>query len=416
MDPQLKVSRTVTWMSFKKPFFGSCLMQLGTKEKDLGGCYGATDGTHVYWDRDAMTRLQTELEVRYVMAHETMHVVLMHCEVFKHPEKWDLDVCNIAMDWSINWELDTNCYGDMIRPSDMIIDPTGQTNGWHWQEIYKFLMNIKNDNPKPFQGTPGEGKGREGNGPQISKPDMDKIKRQLENAQGHLLVPSHKPTDADMTKMQNRIKDVTIRAAEADKSSGIGSTPGSILQIIEDIREPKVNWEELLHNIVVCRYPQDYSYARMNRKHFGSDLILPFTIGAKAGTICLGMDTSGSIGQDEISAYTSEMAWIINELKPDRVILLSADCGDPVVVEFPAGHYFAPKDLEIKGGRGTSFRPVFKYIEDNAINPDQIIYFSDMLLGRSEIPEEEPAYPVTWVCSRNRGYVPPFGEFIRLEV
>ena len=65
----------------------------------------------------------------------------------------------------------------------------------------------------------------------------------------------------------------------------------------------------------------------------------------------------------------------------------------------------------MKGGGGTSFIPVFEYIEKNDLRPDALIYLTD-LAGR--FPEHEPDFPVIWgaICEGTA----PFGKVVRIPV
>jgi predicted metal-dependent peptidase len=70
MDAQLKISRAVTRAAFSHPFFGSCLLNLRVEESDKVPTM-ATDGIHVFWNRDFVDEL-TEDETLGVLCHEIM--------------------------------------------------------------------------------------------------------------------------------------------------------------------------------------------------------------------------------------------------------------------------------------------------------------------------------------------------------
>jgi len=65
-----------------------------------------------------------------------------------------------------------------------------------------------------------------------------------------------------------------------------------------------------------------------------------------------------------------------------------------------------------EGGGGTSFRPVFDYINDNDLNPKALIYFTD---GKCYETLTEPDYPVIWAIYDNKAFVPQFGEMIIID-
>ena len=68
-----------------------------------------------------------------------------------------------------------------------------------------------------------------------------------------------------------------------------------------------------------------------------------------------------------------------------------------------------------KGGGGTSFVPVFDWVEDRIAEgedvPQCLIYLTD---GYGDAPEVEPDYPVLWVCTSSK--VLPIGDTVRINV
>jgi len=62
-----------------------------------------------------------------------------------------------------------------------------------------------------------------------------------------------------------------------------------------------------------------------------------------------------------------------------------------------------------KGGGGTSFIPVFDEIEAMDLQPQAVIYLTDMI---GSFPKSAP-YPVIW-CSTSKGIKPPFGDLVEI--
>ena len=63
----------------------------------------------------------------------------------------------------------------------------------------------------------------------------------------------------------------------------------------------------------------------------------------------------------------------------------------------------------LKGGGGTDFEPIFKYIEDHELEVDAIVYITD---GRCNFPKERDIKTI-WLITTD--VVPPFGEYIKLD-
>ena len=389
MEAQLKISRAVTNLAFNNPFFGSCLMQLKVEERaDVPTM--ATNGTHVYWGRDFVESI-TEEEVRFVLAHEVMHVILKHCQKF---EGKDPQLCNVAMDYVINPQLS---HAGFSMIDGALYDPSGNFHNMAWEEVYRCLEDIKNDRETPMKF--GEG-------------DKESIKKDIENATDHL-EQSVGQSAAEQSEESDKIDDMVIRAATAQEMSGKGGLPHGVSERIKAIREDQVNWAEKLELLVKAKYPEDFTFARPNRRHLGSGLYLPTMDGHKAGPLAIAVDTSGSVSTEELTLFIAEINNIINDIRPEKVYLMSADCQVADVVEYDSDHYF--EDFDAVGGGGTSFVPVFNHVEKENLQIDQLIYFSDMYVGDYDFPSKHPDYPVIFCSSRNEREV-PFGDLIKIKV
>ncbi|MFA7097204.1 MAG: VWA-like domain-containing protein, partial [Gammaproteobacteria bacterium] len=65
---------------------------------------------------------------------------------------------------------------------------------------------------------------------------------------------------------------------------------------------------------------------------------------------------------------------------------------------------------EFRGGGGTSFRPVFEWLEREGRRPDLLVYFTD---AQGEFPPQEPDYPVLWLVKGKAAV--PWGQRIQLN-
>jgi predicted metal-dependent peptidase len=79
-----------------------------------------------------------------------------------------------------------------------------------------------------------------------------------------------------------------------------------------------------------------------------------------------------------------------------------------------------PLTLKPKGGGGTNFSPVFKYIKENKIEGEAIIFFTDLAAGDwpRVIEQGDPGIPVLWLNTyrRNDTMNVPFGTIVPLEL
>ena len=67
--------------------------------------------------------------------------------------------------------------------------------------------------------------------------------------------------------------------------------------------------------------------------------------------------------------------------------------------------------LKACGGGGTSFGPVFKKVDEEAITPTCLVYLTDL---DGYCDQQAPQYPVLWASTQDR--TAPFGEVVRIDV
>ena len=123
--------------------------------------------------------------------------------------------------------------------------------------------------------------------------------------------------------------------------------------------------------------------------------------------IVIGWDTSGSTMHQQ-EEFATEVAEVIESVKPELSHVVYADTRVTDVDEF------GPDDkitFRPGGFGGTSFIPVFEWVEKEGIQPACLIYFTDLI---GSFPEQEPPYPVLWIDCLGNGST-PWGETIKLN-
>ena len=122
----------------------------------------------------------------------------------------------------------------------------------------------------------------------------------------------------------------------------------------------------------------------------------------------IGVDTSGSIGDEELKQFAGEITAISDQAKPEAIYVVYCDAEVNGTQEFGPSE---PVVLEPKGGGGTDFRPVFQWVEANSLSPLCLIYLTDLYCYDYPSP---PSYPVLWVTDSRR--IAPFGETVKITV
>jgi predicted metal-dependent peptidase len=140
-------------------------------------------------------------------------------------------------------------------------------------------------------------------------------------------------------------------------------------------------------------------------------LYAPSRSGHGAGTIVVGVDTSGSIGSDEVDMFMAEMSGILDDVRPKRIVIMWCDAKVHRVDEVEdAGDLNVVRAKGAPGGGGTAFEPVFDEIDKMGLTPDALVYLTD---GQGSFPQTAPTYPTIWGSIYPQSNY-PFGDVVNI--
>jgi predicted metal-dependent peptidase len=168
-----------------------------------------------------------------------------------------------------------------------------------------------------------------------------------------------------------------------------------------------VDWRELLRRAWSETIPADYSWTRPNRRHVWTGLYLPGVVCEGVGEICIAVDCSGSINDRLLGLFEAEVRSILAGQQPRLVHVLYFDTEVQKVETYQAGQ---PIKLSPVGGGGTDFRPCFTWLNDRGIQPQTLVFLTDLW---GTFPDQAPPYPVLWASTDTRKA--PFGHVIPME-
>jgi predicted metal-dependent peptidase len=413
------VHQRITAMVLRHPFFSTCILNLDVKESPCGTA--CTDGTVLLWDPEFIAELSRE-EVSGLLAHEIMHVVLLH--PFRIQKGYhDHRLCNIAMDYEINGYLDTynKEYANSHRgevpfplPKGALIDH--QYDGMAWEQIYEKLKQQQPPQPPEGEGKgegEGEGKGKgkgEGKGEGEGQPGGQGPPQPGEF--GKVTAPGEtgdtSPTNGKSPKTEIEWHSIVAKAESVAKM--MGSMPGAFASLLDKLRRPEIPWQEYLSRYFDSHATDDYDTRRPDRRYTPDGIYLPTLYSEQMGEVVIAIDTSGSVYGELFERFMGEVDDVLARLKPVKTTLLQCDTRITDIREYRPGDRVGV-DFQLKGGGGTDFRPVFDWIESNNVNPRVLVFFTD---GYGSYPPRPPGYDVLWVDYGNyQSY--PFGDVIRTK-
>lgn len=372
-----RISRARIKMLFAQPFFGTICMKMKVVVTDAIPTM-ATDGKSLICNPEFSAKL-TEPEMIGVLCHEVLHAANAH---HLRKGKRDHGKWNKACDFAINHIV---LEAGMTLPKDGLVDP--QYRGMSAERVYDMLPD------EPEQDGPGPG-------------------------WGEVIDGTKNPDGSDMTQDQISVaeQEIKVQVAEAAEAARRqGKLPASIARMVGALIAPKVDWKDVLRRFVSAVTPSNYTWARPNKRFIAHGIYLPGILKEGMGPVVIGFDTSGSIYADAklIESFVSEIVAICEEVKPEAVHVVLCDAMIQSVHTFEDGDMYGVFDTlksSITGGGGTSFRPVFEWVESEGIEPAALIYLTDM---EGYFPQHAPDYPVLW--AKTTDHVAPFGDEVRVS-
>jgi len=359
MDPIVdKLTTARVGLLLKTPFFGNMATRMRLIEADEWCPTAATNGRDFYYNTKFVQKL-SEKKLEFLFAHEICHCVFDH---FGRVGSRDRQLSNIAQDFAVNQILVDERIGDKI--TEVKICQDNKYRGMAWEEIYdqlweqaekipmdqllKSLGELLDEHIKEVG--PGVGKEGEGKG---GKPSMTK-----EEAQ----------------KIRDEIKEAMIQSAAA---AGAGKVPAGIQRLIKDMTEPKMNWRDVLRMNIQSLIRNDYSFSRPNRKGWHTGAILPGLKNDETIDVAIGIDMSGSIGDEDAKVFLSEVKGIMDQYEDYRIHLWTFDTSvyNPQVFTQDNGEGLL--DYDLQGGGGTDFDANYEFMKENGIEPKKFIMFTD---------------------------------------
>lgn len=198
------------------------------------------------------------------------------------------------------------------------------------------------------------------------------------------------------SNITGRNQSIINAAKMLNKSAGTGMV--DLDQLFEYINDSdQLDWAEVLRNYCDDICFGEMSYYRFNRRMLPRDLYLPDIYGEnKIEHIAVAMDVSGSVSEEEIKSFLSEVKTIMKDLEPEKITLISFSDGVKEVLELTEKNI---DSIKLKTGGGTRINPVLNTIKEFVIQPKFLITFSDMYIV-DKVTEAQP-YPIVWVSVDN---------------
>lgn len=354
----------------------------------------ATDGSNLLLNPNTFFKYTLKQRV-FICAHEIMHCVWDHCGLMhrflrtgKVPYSdgttlpYSQELMNVATDLVINDALIESNVGEFSK--DWLHDRNLAVSTDSAIDAYRKIFKQSKSGKSPANGS-----------------GFDE----------HLAPGTSQGKDpASAASQRNEAEWRTQVAAGINAAKAQGKLPAGLERLFSDILEPKVDWKDKIAAMFARKVGSgSYDWRRADRRLIVRDIYSPGRSGFGAGTVVVAIDTSGSIGETELSMFFAEMSGILEDVRPRRLLVMWCDAKvhrvDEVeeVMDLPG--------LRAKGapgGGGTAFEPVFEEISKMGIEPEALVYLTD---GLGSFPKDAPSYPTIW-GNIYEGSKYPFGEVV----
>ena len=402
---QNKLAAARTRLILDKPFLGALVLRMPMEMGDPSWCKTTTtDARKIYYNYEYIDQLHPS-ETQFALAKQALHCALSHFARRSHriKHRWEL-ACEYAVNPILIEEGFTAPPGTLIEDSFI---------GMSAEEIYHCLDDkddgdMDNDNNHDEGSDEAQDPTDNNNAGQSEQPDSQQgsgvSSPSNSTQQGS---PEPKPLtqheqDNLTVQWQQRLAGAAQQAKQAGKLSE------SMARMVEFMLQPKLPWRAMLAKYMTSNARDDYNYSRPSARR-GDPAIFP-SLRSSQVDIVVALDVSGSIDDEEINEFMSEVDAIKGQLRA-RISLLICDDklaeGSPWIFE-SWEEFVLPKTFT--GGGGTDFRPVFDWIAKQDQTPELLIYFSDC---NGRFPNISPHYSVIWLVKGKSSV--PFGQRIQLN-
>lgn len=369
-DLQTIVKSMLLDRDFNMQYYGDCLMLFDIEENNDIKTIGVAiidRRVKMLVNRKFLESLTLE-QVKYVLAHEVLHIVLGHILRSKDFNNMNIphDLQNIGADMAVNSILGNPPIKEVVYPGNAPFEDfeTGKSFEEYVRDLLKEAQKNKNKGKK------------------------------TKNIDEHSQWEESEESEAVIKDMENKMREI------ANKYQGKLSRE---LNEQLEAQAKIINWKYKLRSLISSSISDIFSpcYTKPNKRFPDMVGIIPGKKREAEGKVFIFLDVSGSIDDDMFSQFVGVALSIP---APKEIYQIDTEIvGKPIKILSARGLF--GKRFTRKAAGGTDFRPAFKLAKEK--NAKLIVYFTDLI---GDFPESDPGIKTIWVTPD--GGKAPFGEVI----
>ena len=339
----------------------------------------------------------------FVLAHEVMHWAFLDP---RRVQTRDRQLWNIVAD-AVNNEILLGIFNPGKLKKGMItmetiknllgmlgVDVPNNLKSMTKEELYDLLeqhapQTIEAGNGSynkgEEEGQNGEVSGQGNNGPLDSAGQDDPLHgdlRQGDSSSGGEVLQQGSPdiyNARDGRELEDAMKRAIAEAEQVQKTRG--TMPAGLQRMVDSILRPKVPWKVLLKQALKdgLGKTRTESWKKLSRRHKD----YPGHRRLTTPTVWVGIDTSGSIGEEELKQFLGEVVGIARASRAKVVVIpWDAQMYDPIKLNSPSQISTVVEGLH--GGGGTDPTEFLEYTARHMKSLDVVVILSDGYIGRPE--------------------------------
>ena len=386
MSVKSKISRAKAKLLVEYPLFGTIASKLELVQNDDIQAF-KSDGVKLEYNEDFFNTVELS-QIEFALANGAMHASLAHERRKNNRSAW---LWQMATDFAINDMLVEN---GLDCPYEA--NYRKRFSGMYAEEIYAELKDDILRDELEYEADDADDVQKNQN--DDNKPtDKEKQDQQDEEV-------SQEEIESEIQQAQQLFAEFGKSIIETEIKNG--DVPKSIERFFEINYDGKIDWRDELRLAIDRFHKDDYTLLPPSKKFLHLGMYLPSSISERFKLV-IAVDSSGSVDDELLNKFISEINFLMTTVQNYEIHLLV--CDDKI-----RSHdvLYSGDNIEVNliGGGGTDFRPVFELVEDQLQDTKLLLYFSDL---DGVFPRDFPSYDVRWVTSNNDEV--PFGNLIMLD-
>ena len=351
--------RLLFGLAWNCPFFALPAARIRIRIDDTIPTACVTDIGIVYVN-PAFAASLTDPELVFVLAHELMHLLLLHTarRGVREQQRW-----NFACDRALNIAL---VAARLTRPKCALLPQDPAHNNYSAEEHYEVEPELPSDSDGGAGAQPTAGCG--------VAPD-----RGL--ADGSVPGEGDRPLDGDTfpspSQAARQWREIAVIAVSQARQAGMEGA--GILARVLVAPPSRVKWSQVIRGAVARalaeRGRDDVAFSRRNRRSFDSDIILPGGVAYHA-TAAVIVDTSGSVPSASLARAVAEVV-AISAASKVKIYLVIHDTRVRWQGWLRTNVRPSEVSSRLTGRGGTQFAPAYAAVEGGAKKFDAVVHLTD---------------------------------------